>query len=118
MPSLGSGKEIHGLDIIIHYSIFISLAFISLVYFCKIAHDRELFYKSKNKSGVTRKRIWLVMIAIMVFILVSEFIQENFIPGRGYELKDILAGTAGLVSGFVLYKKIVFSKENTFSQKI
>lgn len=52
-------------------------------------------------------RALITLFALALFILASELIQENFIPGRGYELLDILSGFAGLLSGFMAYKRLV-----------
>lgn len=49
--------------------------------------------------------VFLVLFLLALFIPSSELIQENFIPGRGYEFTDILSGYAGILSGYLFYKK-------------
>lgn len=94
-PSVGPRGEIYNLDIIIHYSMFLGLAFSALLY--RAAPPR--------RGGAA-----LVLVVLLLFVVLSEFIQENFIPGRGYEFSDILSGVAGLLSGFMVYKRLWQSK--------
>ena len=86
-PSLGEGGEIYNLDIVIHYILFFVFTGFALLYFKKAA-------------------LVLLLILISLFIPASEFIQEAFIPGRGYEFTDILSGFAGMLSGFLTARKI------------
>jgi hypothetical protein len=84
-PSIGERGEIYNLDIIIHYALFLVFAGSAFLYF---------------------KRIEAVLFAIALFIPASEFIQEFFIHGRGYEFTDILSGFAGMLSGFLTARKM------------
>lgn len=84
-PSIGARGEVYNLDIIIHYFLFLIFAGSAFLHF---------------------KKIGAVLFAIALFIPASEFIQEVFIPGRGYEFTDILSGFAGMLSGFLIARKI------------
>ena len=87
-PSYGEGAEIYNLDIVIHYIMFLVFGVISIIHWGR-----------QNSSST-----YGVLFILAIFIPASELIQENFVPGRGYEFLDILSGYAGILSGYLFYK--------------
>lgn len=78
---------------------FLVFSSVSFLHFSYVTHDRAI----RRKNTPEPARIFIVLLALAFFILLSEFIQENFIPGRGYEFSDILSGFAGTLSGLLAF---------------
>jgi VanZ family protein len=86
-----SWLNIPHLDKIIHNIIFFSLS-ASLYIWLAAA------FPPIKKKGV------IVMILILVgYGIAIEFIQDNLIEGRSFEIKDILADTSGCLIFFICY---------------
>ncbi|TAG10816.1 MAG: hypothetical protein EAZ35_10120 [Sphingobacteriia bacterium] len=86
-----SWLNIPHLDKIIHNIIFFSLS-TSLYIWLAAA------FPPIKKKGV------IVMILILVgYGIAIEFIQDNLIEGRSFEIKDILADTSGCLIFFICY---------------
>ena len=88
-PSYGARGEVFNADLLIHYIMF--LVFVG----------SSFLYLNSNKGISTIS----ILILLLLFIPASEFVQENFVPGRGYELSDVLAGYAGVFTGYIIYKR-------------
>ncbi|HLF33853.1 MAG TPA: VanZ family protein [Cyclobacteriaceae bacterium] len=86
------------LDKIIHYVLF--LIFAILCYY-----SLPVISQSGNINLIS---ILIILAISLVFGGVIEFLQR-FIPGRGYELADILVDGAGTLTGllFLFLKKIL-----------
>jgi hypothetical protein len=82
MPLSGQETSFSLVDKIVHGSLFLALA-ISAGW---------RFLGSKYKII-----LWLVFYAVL-----SETLQEFFIPGRGYQLTDLLADGAGILMGYLV----------------
>lgn len=94
-PSMGQKGDIYSLDIIIHYIMFMVFAGSAFLHF-------------RNRDA----RTLAILAAFAVFVPLSELIQETIIPGRGYEFTDILSGVAGVLSGFLVFKKLDSNTNN------
>lgn len=95
-PSYGDGGEVYNLDIVIHYIMFLAFGVMSIIRF-----------SNQNSSNTPA-----ILFVLAVFIPISELTQENFVPGRGYEFTDIVSGYAGVLSGYLVYKKFYKKYEN------
>ncbi|OGZ58443.1 MAG: hypothetical protein A2827_01900 [Candidatus Spechtbacteria bacterium RIFCSPHIGHO2_01_FULL_43_30] len=85
-PSAGEQSEIYNLDILVHYIMFAAFCTASIIHF-----------GNKNNSSAIG-----ILLILALFIPASEFIQENFVVGRGYEFTDILSGYAGILSAYLV----------------
>jgi VanZ family protein len=64
-------------------------------------------------SDIKEKKIGLfILIAICSFLfgILMEFVQKYFIPGRSYDIMDILADGAGSIAGLVTSFKLYIKK--------
>ncbi|WP_264898268.1 VanZ family protein [Sediminibacterium sp. TEGAF015] len=70
-------------DKLIHAGIFISLCSSAYLWLVNSFPDFE------------RRIAWTIVLAMGFYGILIEFIQANFIPGRSFEILDILADLAG-----------------------
>ncbi len=88
------------LDKIAHIVLFGSLGF-SLLY----GFNKQIqFAFFRNNSSIIA---CVFGIAYGIFI---EICQDQFVPSRAFELADIVADTVGVLSAFLLFKKVKFVK--------
>ena len=87
MPGIG--------DKFIHFGVYATSAF--------------LLQRAMTASG-SNSKIWLITAAIVGCYGISDEIHQLFVPGRFFEIWDILADFLGATAGALIYDKIrVFS---------
>jgi len=61
-----------------------------------------LWYLPMHHKGTSSSR-WLIRVPLIFFgySIAVEFIQHYFIPGRSFDLADIIADAAGCLLGFI-----------------
>lgn len=96
---------------------------VSLVAFDKLMH--WFFYgilthlwlvgfKKQYRSLVLKRRaLWIIIPSVIIIGIGIEFIQGWFIPGRVFEIWDILANAIGCVMGVLLFR-LIYGKETLF----
>jgi len=84
MPWSGQEVGFTLMDKIIHFGLFFLLFIFAFLSF------KTAWYK--------------VFLWLLFYVVIIEFIQEFFIPGRGYQPGDLLAGFLGLLVGCLLFK--------------
>ncbi len=76
----------------------------------KLAHFTEylilgfLTINMLNKNDISRK--YLISILICIIYATSDEIHQIFVPGRAYQIRDILIDSIGSITGVYLYKLI------------
>ena len=87
-------------DKIVHAVIFFLLVYL----WCKTIYYRTVI--------ANRKKVFLfILIFFITYGVVVEFVQENFIENRSFEVYDILADAAGAVAGFLVAFRRFIKKE-------
>lgn len=92
MPQTGLWQDLLSFDKVAHFFIFAVLVFLMIVGLSK--QYRYLFLRNKAVS--------ISLVLGIVYGIIIEIIQ-HFIPGRGFEITDILANTIGCFMGFGLF---------------
>lgn len=88
--SFSNSFSFPGLDKVVHFSLFFVFTLLFLSAYAPVA----LF-----------TYIW-VTISILSYIVAIEYIQKTYIPGRGFEMEDILANLTGIIFASILFFKI------------
>lgn len=76
----------------------------------KLAHFTEylilgfLTINMLNKNDISKK--YLISILICIIYATSDEIHQIFVPGRAYQIRDILIDSIGSITGVYLYKLI------------
>jgi len=76
----------------------------------KLAHFTEylilgfLTINMLNKNDISKK--YLLSILICIIYATSDEIHQIFVPGRAYQIRDILIDSIGSITGVYLYKLI------------
>lgn len=76
----------------------------------KLAHFTEylilgfLTINMLNKNDISKK--YLISILICIIYATSDEIHQIFVPGRAYQIRDILIDSMGSITGVYLYKLI------------
>lgn len=76
----------------------------------KLAHFTEylilgfLTINMLNKNDISKK--YLLSILICIIYATSDEIHQIFVPGRAYQIRDILIDSMGSITGVYLYKLI------------
>jgi VanZ family protein len=81
---IGSGSRIPYFDKWVHIGLFGMLGFLWMLPF--------LLYRPGKRRGLV-----LVVSGLIVYGLLMEFFQLYFIPGRSFEIMDVMADTAGVL---------------------
>ncbi|WP_333862013.1 VanZ family protein [Clostridium sp.] len=72
-----------------------------------------LFNSIKGKFKI--KKVFIISIAVVILYACTDEIHQIFIPGRTARIKDIFidtaGGSAGLLLGYFINKKVFFKKE-------
>ena len=96
LPKLGSWTELVNFDKIIHIFIFGLMAYL----FMKPIAQKVISQNSKKKIFLK------ITIAIALWGLTTEFIQDFWIEGRSFDLWDFAADSIGACAVFVLSKRL------------
>jgi len=80
---------------------------IHVVLFFILIYLFSLPFKSSTFSSFERK-LWFIKITLsgLAFGIIMEFVQENFVLNRSYEILDIVADGVGCLFGFIVSLKI------------
>lgn len=70
----------------------------------KAVHSVIFFILSSFAFISFPRRTFRVFLLLVFYMVAVETIQELFIPGRGYEFLDLVAGFSGTILGFLLFK--------------
>ncbi len=73
-------------------------------YLDKVVHFGLFFVLSGFGFRHFKNRFWFSSLMV-IYIAMAEIIQEVFIPGRGLDFFDAVAGIAGLAVAFILVRK-------------
>jgi VanZ family protein len=84
------------LDYMTHFCEYGLLAFMAFLYF--VGNDFRLNYK----------KFILITISIMLFAVIDEF-HQKLIPGRSFNVKDILSNLTGILAA-VMFCVLIFRK--------
>ncbi len=95
LPELGSWTDLIQLDKIVHICTFGLMALL----FMKATDHRS--YASPQKKQWALK----ISLAAAVWGLTIEFIQHFWIPGRSFDLFDVVADAVGAALAFLFYRK-------------
>ena len=82
----------------------------------KLAHFTEylilgfLTINMLNKNDISKK--YLLSILICIIYATSDEIHQIFVPGRAYQIRDILIDSIGSITGIYLYKLISKRKKS------
>ena len=62
-----------------------------------------------NLGGILKKRInlkkaFIFAIVTIIYGVIMEFVQKNFIPNRGFDTGDMIANAVGAIAAFVTIK--------------
>jgi VanZ family protein len=94
-PKLNWFDKIHG-DKFVHIAMFGILVFLFLL----------PFKQRWNKPGFLKTAVAIAAIALL-YGIAMEYVQENFIPNRSFDIGDILADAAGsFIPVALLYRYI------------
>lgn len=63
--------------------------------------------KSKQQSILHNKRIWQLVIAVILYGIFIELIQHFLISNRQFDVLDIVANIAGCLIGMLLFNKFI-----------
>lgn len=85
--------EIH-LDKLVHIGLFAVLVFL---------------WCSAFNLGLTKK-IWVVIMIVVIYGFLVEIIQKNWVPNRSFDLYDVAADTVGGVFGLLIWLRTVYKK--------
>ena len=91
------------LDYIIHATIYAILGFLGYLSFT----DRNLFLRWR--------KLFLISFALLLFAFVDEF-HQKYIPGRTFNLVDLISNITGIIAAFVFCYKI-FTKSGKSRDK-
>lgn len=83
-PKIGWFQQFY-VDKWIHIGLFSTLCF--------------LFQKSSLPIQLSSPQFWRIIVLIITYGIVMEFVQDQFIPNRSFELEDIYADTFGVFLG-------------------
>ena len=100
-PKISTGKGVLRLDYIFHFCEYGFMAFLTLLAFVRKDFSPEL------------KKYLLITFCLIVFAIADEY-HQKLIPGRSFNLKDILSNVGGIVAA-TIFVIIVFS---SISKKI
>lgn len=84
-PSLGIEEE----DLIAHFIIYLIFGF--------------LFLRALNVSDYRRKKVTILLVTGGIFSYIVEYCQ-NFIPGRYFEISDIISNWSGIILSPYVFK--------------
>ncbi len=82
--------EIPHFDKVVHAGMFASLVF--------------LFQLDSYNTAKARLKVTLLIIAVLLFGSLSEYIQYAYIPGRSGNIYDLIADGIGVVLGLLLFR--------------
>jgi VanZ family protein len=94
----GSVLPSHGLfslpfiDKIAHLGLFGGLVFFWSLY----------YYFHRRPNIITVRLSWTIVFCSFLFGVIMEFVQENFIPNRSFDVGDIIADLAGSLIGYLI----------------
>jgi VanZ family protein len=60
------------------------------------------FYYRKRPPAIAPSLIWLIVFLTLVYGILLEFFQKNFIPNRSFDRGDIVADLAGSLIGYLV----------------
>lgn len=69
---------------------------------------------SREKTG---KREILEVVGFVILYAISDEYHQSFIPGRGASFRDVCIDTLGGISGVLVVKVIVYTKNIEFYKK-
>jgi VanZ family protein len=99
-----SGAEIR-LDYLFHFLEYGALALFSFLTF------------TGNDFIMRFQKAFLITFSLIVFAILDEY-HQKLIPGRSFNLKDILSNTAGIIAGlifcYLIFRKIANSLRREF----
>jgi VanZ family protein len=78
------------LDYLIH---FCEYGFLALLTFLTFADDR---------FEISNKNLFLLTTGLIMFAIIDEF-HQKFIPGRSFNVKDILSNIVGIIAAIIFY---------------
>ena len=58
-------------------------------------------------NSTNRNWSWTILVAAVMYGLVVEFVQHNFIPNRGFDMGDWIADIAGSLLGVWFYGRYI-----------
>ena len=90
-PSRGLFSIPH-LDKVVHIGLFGGLVFFWSLY----------IYFRKKPLVVSAATLWSIVLVMIAYGILMEFIQKNFIPNRSFDRGDIVADVAGSLIGYIL----------------
>jgi VanZ family protein len=67
------------------------------------------FYSGKKEQSINSKKIFITIAVVsLLYGIVMEIIQEQFIPNRSFEISDILSdGIGALIGYFIAVRKYI-----------
>jgi VanZ family protein len=103
LPKISWFNAIHG-DKLVHIGMF---AFISFLWCWP-------FYKSNLTPK--KQKTWFLLIAVLAFTygIAMEFVQKFYVPGRSFEIDDMIADGAGSFIGYIAARIIFLKRDAAF----
>jgi VanZ family protein len=88
-----SFKSLIKIDKLVHYFIFMMLVYLLIRGF-----NKQFSYENLRKKSI--------LIAVMTGVLYGCIIEgiQTFIPGRSFEIYDMIANSAGCIFGIIAYR--------------
>ena len=86
-----SSVDVPNLDKLVHVFIYMLLVLL------------WLWAKVSKFSGKQQKTWWVISF-VLIYGIVIEIIQGNFIPTRSFDFFDILANTGGILLGYWIFR--------------
>lgn len=103
LPRLGSWTELINLDKIIHILLFGTMTYLFI---------QPTFHRLKNKA--TAAAVFLkITLAVCIWGLTTEFIQQFWVQGRTFDLFDFLADSVGAFAAYFYARKYVHKQPET-----
>ena len=93
--------DVKGLDKIVHTTMFFALTWL----FCR--PFRSSVFDSKGRE----KWFLQIMISLIVYGILMEFVQKYFVPFRSFELADIGVDSLGAITGYLVSRKMFIKRE-------
>jgi VanZ family protein len=95
LPNLGKWTELISLDKLIHIIIFGLMAYL----FMRPVSKRDF------EPSVKKQFFFKIAIAISIWGLTTEYIQEFWVPGRSFDIWDWMADTIGALLAILFSRK-------------
>lgn len=97
-------SKIH-FDKIAHVGVFAVLVWL----FCRAYHQKKLPSKKLEKTFLA------VTGSAVLYGVLMEFVQKNYIPNRSFDEGDLIADTAGALAGYLLSRWMFINKDKNIT---